>query len=223
MLRAGRWEPVDELGEALEPVPTPESKPPVLASVYALSKYDQERLCLIVGRAYQIPVVALRLFNVYGPRQALSNPYTGVLAIFAARLLNNRPPLINEDGQQRRDFVSVHDVARAFASTLAADAKAGLVLNIGSGVSHTVSQIAHRVAHALGRTDISPSITNSYRVGDIRHCFADISAAQAALGYEPQVSLADGLGDLAGWLRGRRVVDRVEAARQELTERGLAI
>jgi dTDP-L-rhamnose 4-epimerase len=112
-LRAGRWEPCDERGQPLTPLPTPESKPPRLSSVYALSKYDQERLCLIIGRAYDIPTVALRFFNVFGPRQALSNPYTGVLAIFASRLLNDGPPLIFEEGGQRRDFVSVYDIVEA--------------------------------------------------------------------------------------------------------------
>jgi dTDP-L-rhamnose 4-epimerase len=223
-LRNGIWDPVDRDGAALEPLPTPESKRPALASVYALSKYDQERLCLMVGRAYQFPVVALRLFNAYGPRQALSNPYTGVLAIFAARLLNGKPPLINEDGRQRRDFVSVHDVARAFVRAMEAPTPdEGLVVNVGSGVSHTVSEIAERVAVAVGKTEIHPTITNSCRVGDIRHCFADISAARAALQWQPQTSLADGLGELGSWLRGRRAVDRIEAARQELTERGLAL
>jgi dTDP-L-rhamnose 4-epimerase len=223
-LRAGNWEPQDEAGQPLEPLPTPEDKRPTLASVYALSKYDQERLCLMVGRAYGIPAVALRLFNAYGPRQALSNPYTGVLAIFAARLLNGKPPLINEDGRQRRDFVSVHDVARAFVAALDAPApEDGLVLNVGSGVSHTVAQIAQRVAAAVGKTEISPTITNTCRVGDIRHCFADITAARARLGWQPQVTLSEGLGELAAWLRGRRAVDRTDVARQELSQRGLAL
>jgi dTDP-L-rhamnose 4-epimerase len=222
-LRAGLWEATDASGAALEPLPTPENKAPALASVYALSKFDQERLCLMVGRAYQIPVVALRLFNVYGPRQALSNPYTGVLAIFAARLLNERPPLINEDGRQRRDFVSVHDVARAFLRALDHQPEPDAVFNIGSGVSYTVNEIAEKVAFALERSDLAPEITGKYRVGDIRHCFADIRAAAATLGFHPTVGLADGLGELAGWLRGQRAVDRVEAARQELAERGLAL
>src|SRR5690606_37400418 len=111
--KAHEWELTDAEGRLLVPVATPETKVPALASVYALSKYDQERMSLIVGRAYGIPTVALRFFNVYGTRQALSNPYTGVLAIFAARLLNGKPPLVFEDGFQQRDFVSVHDVARA--------------------------------------------------------------------------------------------------------------
>jgi dTDP-L-rhamnose 4-epimerase len=222
-VREGRWELVGGDGQPLEPLPTPESKPPALASVYALGKYDQERMCLIVGRAYRIPVVALRFFNVYGPRQALSNPYTGVLAIFAARLLNDRAPLINEDGLQRRDFVSVHDVAAACRLALTADTGDAAVLNVGSGRSYTVREIAERVSKALGKQRIAPEITGKCRVGDIRHCFADVTAARRVLGYVPSVSLEQGLSELAGWLEGQVAEDRAEAARQELFARGLAI
>src|SRR5690606_14311721 len=166
-LGRGEWEPRDRSGAPLEPVPTPESKRPALASLYALSKYDQERMCLMVGQSYRIPTVALRLFNVYGPRQALSNPYTGVLAIFAARLLNRRAPLVFEDGRQRRDFVSVHDVALAFVKALESDRAAGQALNIGSGRSFTVNEVALRLAAVLGVEEIFPEITRQYRVGDI--------------------------------------------------------
>jgi dTDP-L-rhamnose 4-epimerase len=222
-LGRGIWELSDERGAALCPVPTSEDKPPALASVYALSKYDQERLFLIAGRAYGIPTVALRLFNVYGPRQALSNPYTGVLAIFAARLLNDRPPLINEDGGQRRDFVSVHDVAAAFHAALEVKADQGVVINIGSGRSHTIREIAERVGAALDRAHIEPTVTGRLRAGDIRHCFADMTRARQVLAFEPRVDLERGLAELATWLRGRRALDRVEAAREELQVRGLAI
>jgi dTDP-L-rhamnose 4-epimerase len=222
-LRRGQWEVFGDDGEPLAPLPTPESKAPALASVYALSKYDQERLCLVVGRAYGIPVVALRFFNIYGARQALSNPYTGVLAIFAARLLNDRPPLVNEDGLQRRDFVSVHDVAQACVRSLDVDARRGLVLNVASGVSHSVLEVAELAARAFGRSHINPAITGSFRIGDIRHCYADISAARRVLGWEPTVPLEEGLGELAAWLDGQAAVDRVEAAREELAARGLAL
>jgi dTDP-L-rhamnose 4-epimerase len=222
-LRRGDWEVRGPDGQPLEPAPTAEDHPPALASVYALSKHDQERLCLLVGRAYGIPTVALRLFNIYGPRQALSNPYTGVLAIFAARLLNDRAPLVNEDGQQRRDFVSVQDVVAAFVQSLAVDPGPGLVLNVGSGASYTVQAIGERIARALHKPHIAPEITGNYRVGDIRHCYADISAARRLLGYEPQVTLERGLDELAGWLEGQAADDRVEAAREELVARGLAL
>lgn len=222
-LRRGEWEPLGRDGAPLRPMPTPETKPPSLASVYALSKYDQERLCLMIGRAYGIPAVALRFFNVYGPRQALSNPYTGVLAIFAARLLNGRPPLVFEDGAQRRDFVHVRDVAefcrRAYESPDAEDA----VLNIGSGASITVTEVARCLAEALGKRSLAPEITGKYRVGDIRHCFADISRARRLLGYTPRIGFAEGIHDLVGWLEGQIASDRVEEARRALELRGLTV
>jgi dTDP-L-rhamnose 4-epimerase len=221
-LDAQHWESLGPDGGALTPLPTPETKPPALASIYALSKYDQEQMCLMVGRAYGVPTVALRFFNVYGPRQALSNPYTGVLAIFGARLLNGRRPLVYEDGLQRRDFVSVHDVARACRLAMTVPEAAGGVFNIGSGVSVTVREIAERAAAALGCPEITPEIAGKYRIGDIRHCFADISRARAVLGYQPQVTLQQGLRELSSWLRGQRAEDRAELARSELATRGLA-
>jgi len=222
-LKRGQWDLIDAQGRPLAPVPTPEDKACTLPSVYALTKYDTERLALVVGRAYDIPTVALRFFNAYGPRQALSNPYTGVLAIFAARLLNNRPPLINEDGRQRRDFVSVHDVARACRLALETDAADGMALNVGSGRSFSVCEVAERLGAVLGRSRIAPEITGNYRAGDIRHCFADIGRARELLGYEPQVSFDAGLEELADWLDRQAAEDRVEAARAELHARGLAI
>jgi dTDP-L-rhamnose 4-epimerase len=222
-LEDGQWEPVGPAGEALTPVPTPESKPPSLSSVYALNKFDQERLCLLFGAAYAVPTVALRFFNVYGPYQALSNPYTGVLAIFASRLLNDRPPLIFEDGEQRRDFVSVHDVARACALALRAEGADGQVVNVGSGRSVTVNEIAARLAAILDQQDLVPEITGRYRVGDIRHCFADVSRAGALLGYRPEVALDDGMAELAAWLEGQVAVDHVDAATAELRVRGLTV
>jgi dTDP-L-rhamnose 4-epimerase len=222
-LEAGRWEPLGEQGQVLTPVATPETKTPALSSVYALGKYDQERLCLMFGQAYKVPTVALRFFNAYGPYQALSNPYTGVLAIFASRLLNGRPPLVFEDGEQKRDFVSVHDVARACRLALAADAKVdGEVVNVGSGESITVNEIASRLSSILG-TSIEPEVTGKFRVGDIRHCFADVRRAKEVLGYEPQVSLQQGMTELAQWLEGQVAVDDVDAATAELTSRGLAV
>lgn len=222
-LRRGDWEWQDDAGATLLPVATPETKAPALASVYALSKLDQERLCLMIGRAYNIPAVALRFFNAYGPRQALSNPYTGVLAIFASRLLNDSSPKIFEDGYQQRDFVSVYDIARACRLALETPEAAGEVFNIGSGNAYTVRDIAARVAQVVGKKHLEPEITGKYRVGDIRHCYADISKARRVLGYEPQVSLEEGLTELATWLEGQAAVDRVAEASAELAARGLAI
>lgn len=221
-LRRSDWEMRSPTGEELAPVETPEWKTPSLASVYALSKYDQERMCLMIGQAYGIPTAAMRFFNAYGPNQALSNPYTGVLAIFASRLLNNKPPIVFEDGRQLRDFVSVRDVARACRLAMEAPAAAGQVFNVGSGVQYHVSEIARRMARILGK-DIEPEVSGNYRVGDIRHCFPDISLARKALGFEPEVTLEDGLLDLAAWLEGQIAEDRFAEAKQELAVRGLVV
>ena len=220
-LRRGLWDLRDGTGEPLTPVPTPETKQPSLSSVYALNKYTQERMSLIVGKAYGIPTVALRFFNVYGPRQALSNPYTGVLAIFASRLLNRRPPLIFEDGLQRRDFVHVRDVAQACLLALTKDSAVGQVFNVGSGESRTVLSIAEDLARVLGVSHIAPQVVEKYRVGDIRHCFADISRSRAELGYAPQVAFRDGLQELAEWLADQVAEDGVDRATAELESRGL--
>ena len=222
-LRKGEWELSDGNGHKLESLPTPESKQPHLSSVYALSKYDQERMCLMIGKAYEFEVVALRFFNVYGPRQALSNPYTGVMAIFASRLLNGNPPMVFEDGQQRRDFVSVHDVARACRLALETRDAAGEVFNVGSGRSYSIGELAERMSEVLGRAQLHPEITGRYRVGDIRHCYADIGKARRVLGYEPRVELEEGLLELAEWLQGQSAQDGVGTAYGELEERGLAV
>jgi dTDP-L-rhamnose 4-epimerase len=221
-LRSRQWEVRDARGRELSPIPTPETKQPGLPSVYALSKYDQERLCLMIGRSYGIETVALRFFNIYGTRQALSNPYTGVLAIFASQLLNGNPPMIFEDGEQKRDFVSVYDVARACRLALEVPGAAGEVFNIGSGNAYSVREIAARLSSILGR-EVEPEISGKYRMGDIRHCFADIARARQVLGYEPRVGLEEGLIELSQWLEGQVAVDRVAEAAQELSERGLRI
>jgi dTDP-L-rhamnose 4-epimerase len=221
-LKARQWDLLDVDGTPLAPLPTPESKSPTLPSVYAISKYYQERLCMTVGPAYGISTVALRFFNIYGTRQSLSNPYTGVLAIFASRLLNDRRPLVNEDGRQRRDFVNVRDVVQACRLALEVPHADGHVFNVGSGQSFSIRQVAEIMASALGRSDIEPEITQRYRVGDIRNCFADIFLAQSVLGYQPQVKFHDGIRELATWLEDQTVEDRVDYAATELLARGLA-
>ncbi len=221
-LQHGRWE-LEEGGHPLAPLPTPERKPARPVSIYALSKFDQEQMALMIGRAYRIPTVALRFFNAYGPRQALSNPYTGVLAIFSSRYLNGRPPLIFEDGGQQRDFVSVYDVARACRLALEVPEAAGQVLNIGSGRPRTVREVAALLARVLGREQLEARVTGEYRAGDVRHCFADIGLAERVLGYAPRVTLEEGLVELAGWLEGQRADDRLDAASRELSRRGLTL
>jgi dTDP-L-rhamnose 4-epimerase len=219
-LERGEWEPRGPAGEELRPVPTPETKEPSLASVYALTKYDQERMCLLHGAAYDVPAVALRFFNVYGPRQALSNPYTGVLAIFAARLLNDHAPSVYEDGGQLRDFANVADVARACRLALERDGADGRAVNVGSGRSVSVLEIAVRLARLLGK-EIEPEVAGTFRAGDIRHCFADVTLAREALGFEAEVALDEGMAELARWLEGRVAVDRFDEATAELARRGL--
>jgi dTDP-L-rhamnose 4-epimerase len=222
-MKAGEWEITDESGIPLVPVPTNEKKNPSLASVYALSKYDQEQLCLILGKAYHIPTVALRFFNVYGTRQTLSNPYTGVLAIFASRLLNDRAPLIFEDGLQKRDFVSVKDIVQACVLAMESPEADDQIFNIGSGESYTVRDIAIQLAAVMGKENIQPQITGKYRSGDIRHCFAEITKAREILHYSPEISLQNGLSEYTQWLSYQSASDLVEKAQEELITRGLAI
>ena len=193
-----------------KPVPTNEDKPLFPSSVYAISKQDQEQFCLVVGRAYNIPVVALRYFNVYGPRQALSNPYTGVCAIFSARLLNDEPPLIFEDGEQTRDFVHVSDIVQANLLALETDKADYHALNIGTGSPISINEIALMLARGLDK-QIQPEITGKYREGDIRHCVADISRAKTLLGYEPKVKLADGIPELLEWVRMQQAANTTQA------------
>jgi dTDP-L-rhamnose 4-epimerase len=215
------WQPLDSQGRPLVPVPTPEWKRPALASIYALTKYVQEQLALNVCRAYGIESVALRLFNVYGPGQALSNPYTGVLAVFASRLMNGKAPLVFEDGNQCRDFVHVSDVARAFLVALEHPAAAGNVYNIGSGHQQSILEVARLLARAMDREDLEPEVIGKTRVGDIRHCFADVSKAAAELDFRAQQDFSEGLANLASWVARQKAVDRGEVARRELEVRGL--
>ena len=207
-------------GLELTPVGTQETKPLVPTSVYAVTKRDHEELCLVVGRAYGIRTVALRFFNVYGPGQALSNPYTGVAAIFASRLLNRRPPVVFEDGEQSRDFIHVSDIVRGILLALESDRAAGHAINLGTGVPTTVADVAHVIAGGLG-LDIAPEFNERYRAGDIRHCRADATLARELLGFEAQVPFADGMGELLDWLQDQEAVDHVDAATSELAARGL--
>ncbi|MBI4199944.1 MAG: NAD-dependent epimerase/dehydratase family protein [Chloroflexi bacterium] len=215
------WEPTcPQCGEAVTATPTPETKPLLPASVYAISKRDQEDLCLCFGRAYGIPTVALRLFNVYGPGQALSNPYTGVAAIFSARLLNGKPPLIFEDGRQSRDLIHVHDVCRAILLAMEREEADGLVLNVGTGRPTTILDLARALGVGLG-WDGDVEVLGRFREGDIRHCYADISRIRAVLGFEPEVDLATGAGELVEWVRAQRPEDGVDRARHELEAKAL--
>lgn len=220
-LRERRWELAGPDGRPLEPVPTPEDKPLRPTSIYAITKRDHEEMFLSVGAAYGIPAVALRYFNIYGTRQSLSNPYTGVMAIFSSRLLNRRRPLVFEDGLQSRDFVHVSDIVRANLLALEKDEAVGRVYNVGTGRPTTVRGVAELLAEQLDFPE-PPDVVAKYRAGDIRHCFADISRVRRELGFEPQVGLEEGMRELLAWLRTQKATDQVERAASELERRGLA-
>lgn len=222
-LKTGEWElQCPTCKRTLQPMPTTEDKFSDTNSVYALSKRDQEELCLMYGRTYGIPVTALRFFNIYGTRQALSNPYTGVVAVFAARLINGQPPLIFEDGRQMRDFVSIHDIVRAVMLAMQHSESDGEAINIGSGHAISVMQVAELLARAL-RKESSPIITLKYRAGDIRHCYADIAKARKLLSYEPRVTHEEGFSELAEWIAGQHAEDKAETMLNELVAYGLAV
>jgi len=206
----GDWEPRSPDGEVLYPLPTPETKEVSPLSVYAISKYDQEEMCRMIGEAYGIPTTILRLFPVYGPHQGYANPYSGMLTEYASRLLQDLPVHLFEDGYQQRDFVSVYDAARAFRLALESPGAAGETFNIGSGRPHTFRTVANLLATITQRQHLAPEVTGAGRVGDIRHCIADISRAREVLGYEPEVPLETGLLDLVSW------VEAELAARQEV-------
>jgi dTDP-L-rhamnose 4-epimerase len=221
-LLARQWELVcPSCGAELAPVGTSETKSLIPTSIYAITKRDHEELCLVTGAAYGIPTVALRFFNVYGPGQALSNPYTGVAAIFASRLLNGRPPVIFEDGRQSRDFIHVSDIARALMLALEVERATGQAINLGTGRPSTVLEIAQALAAGLN-ADVEPILNGQYRAGDIRHCVADPSRARELLGFEPATTLEQGMRDLLAWLVDQEAVDRVEDATRELAAHGLA-
>lgn len=216
------WEPVcPDTGDPLEPVATPETSILSAQNIYALSKRYQEEMALSLGSTYGFPVVCLRLFNVYGPRQSLSNPYTGVLAIFLSRLLADQSPVIYEDGGQTRDFISVHDVARAVV--LAADSPdtSGQIINIGSGKARSISDCAASLATLLDRSSIKADISMQFRKGDIRHCFADTSKAYQLMGFSPEVTWEDGLSELISWAKNSPSTDRFSQATEELASYGL--
>lgn len=217
-----RWEVLcPDCGKPLAPIPVPESKPLYPASIYAINKRSHEEMFLVAGRAYGIPAVAMRFFNVYGTRQALSNPYTGVGAIFASRLLNGNPPVIFEDGGQSRDFIHVKDVARACADALENPAANFMTFNVGTGKATSILEIAEMMArHLGGRTD-NFVVRNQYRAGDIRHCCADISLIERVLGFHPEIDFEDGVKDLCRWVSSCSASDRVDSATRELEEHGL--
>jgi dTDP-L-rhamnose 4-epimerase len=220
-LKSKQWEMLcPTCQRVLAPAATDEAKPLQCTSIYALSKKDQEEMVLLFGRTYGLPAVALRFFNIYGTRQALSNPYTGVAAIFASRLLNRRAPMVFEDGEQLRDFVSVHDVVQANLLAMERSEGDGMALNIGSGSPIRISEVARELTRYLGEEQPT-EITGKYRAGDIRHCYADIAMAQRVLGYRPRYKFSEGIVELVDWLRSQTAVDKASDMVRELTAYGL--
>jgi dTDP-L-rhamnose 4-epimerase len=215
------WDVVGDDGEPLEPEPTAETKPLRPTSIYAINKRDHEEMFLAVGAAYGIPAVALRFFNVYGERQALSNPYTGVAAIFSSRLLNDNRPLVFEDGKQTRDFIDVRDIARCCALALKQDGADGRTVNVGTGAPTSVIEVAETIARGLDK-QIEPEVVGKYRAGDIRHCYADPALAEHLLGFRAEIPFEAGMQDLLQWLEGQEAEDSVDAASEALAARGLA-
>lgn len=220
-LQEGKWELICAVcGSQLSPMPTRETKPLQPNSIYAISKKDQEEMSLVLGQTYKLPVVALRYFNVYGSRQALSNPYTGVAAIFSSRLLNNNPPLVFEDGRQSRDFIHVKDIVAANLLALEKEAANYEVFNIGTGRAVSIMDVANALIQRLN-PQIKPRIVNQFREGDIRHCYADISKIKRRLGFEPGIRFEDGFSELIEWVSKQTSVDLVEKATAELQKKGL--
>jgi dTDP-L-rhamnose 4-epimerase len=220
-LAAREWDVLADNGTPLEPEPTAETKPLRPTSIYAIGKRDHEEMVLAVGAAYGIPAVALRFFNVYGERQALSNPYTGVAAIFSSRLLNDRAPLVFEDGRQTRDFIDVRDIARCCALALQRDGADGRTLNVGTGRPTSIVEVAQVIARGLGK-DLEPEVVNEFRAGDIRHCYAETQLANELLGFRAEIPFEAGMHELLAWLEGQEAADSVDAAREALVARGLA-
>lgn len=220
-LRARDWElHCPQCDATLTPLATPEDKPLAPTSTYAITKRDQEELSLVLGRAYNIPTVALRFFNVYGSRQALSNPYTGAIAIFGARLKNKQAPTVFEDGKQLRDFIHVSDIARAVVLALEEDDGDGRAFNVGTGQPRSIGQVAETLARVMG-ADIAPDVTQQFRAGDIRHCFADMTQMRAAYGFVPQCAFEDGVREWWAWAEREMADDRVLQANAELAARQL--
>jgi dTDP-L-rhamnose 4-epimerase len=202
------------------PMPTSEEKPLFPTSIYAITKRDHEETFLVVGRSYKIPTVALRYFNIYGSRQALSNPYTGVGSIFCSRLLNKKPPIVFEDGGQSRDFTHISDIVQANLLALEKEEANYEVFNVGTGNPMTICEMGNMLRERLA-PEQHLQILEQYRVGDIRHCYADISKIQQRLGYNPQVPFKEGLNELIEWVRTQEAVDRVDMAKAQLHDRSL--
>jgi len=204
-------------------LPTDEDKPLYPTSIYAITKRDHEEMFLSTGFAYGIPAVALRFFNTYGPRQALSNPYTGVMAIFSGRLLNGQPPVIFEDGKQSRDFIHVQDIVQGLLLAKDRPQADNQVFNLGTGISTSILEVADLLSQHLTDGQVRPQVLNQFRAGDIRHCYADVTKARELLGFQPTITLQDGLADLLAWVREQTAEDRFAQVEKELKDKSLVV
>jgi dTDP-L-rhamnose 4-epimerase len=223
-LKKKRWDHCcPTCGSILAPLPTDEEKPLLSTSIYAMTKRHQEEMCLLIGKMYGIPSIALRYFNVFGSRQALSNPYTGCAAIFTSRILNNKPPFIFEDGNQTRDFIHVKDIARANLNALECNKADYQAVNIGTGKPISINELAETLTKLYNRPTLQPCLSYEYRKGDIRHCYADITKAKKLLNFKPTIILRNGLNELAIWAKthGWAATDLFEKALKELKEKRL--
>lgn len=223
-LRERDWEmKCPHCSQDVRSLPTDEEKPLYPTSIYAITKRDHEEMFLSTGFAYGIPSVALRFFNTYGPRQALSNPYTGVMAIFSGRLLNRQPPVIYEDGKQSRDFIHVSDIVQGLLLAMERPEADYQVFNLGTGVSTSIGAVTNVLAQHLTEGDVEPVILNQFRAGDIRHCYADIGKARELLGFEPRITLEQGLADLLSWAKEQTAEDRFAQVEKELAAKSLVV
>ena len=223
-LKTRDWEmKCPHCGRDAHPTPTDEDKPLYPTSIYAVTKRDHEEMFLCTGFAYGIPAVALRFFNTYGPRQALSNPYTGVMAIFSSRLLNHQSPVIYEDGRQSRDFIHVRDIVHGLLLAMDRPEADNQVFNLGTGRPTSVAQVAEMLSQRLTGGAVKPDLRHQYRAGDIRHCYADVTKARRLLGFQPRFSLEDGLEDLLAWVQGQTAVDRFSQVEKELSAKSLVV
>jgi len=222
-MEMGDWEVhCPECGAVMKPLLTDENKPRDCNSIYALTKKDQEEMVLLWGKAYNIPTTALRFFNVYGPRQSLSNPYTGVCAIFLSRLLNDQPPVVYEDGKQTRDFISVKDIARASYMAMNDERANWEVFNVAGGNHISIKEIGDTLARILGK-EIETEITNAFRKGDVRHCVADVTKIKKTIGFEPEIHFRTGMYELAEWTANQEAADGFKKAAAELAAHGLVV
>jgi dTDP-L-rhamnose 4-epimerase len=220
-LQEGKFEPTGPDGEQLTLIATPEDATPAPASIYAATKLANEVMGRILAEAYDLDVVALRFQNVYGERQSLRNPYTGILSIFSNRMRKNLPINIFEDGRESRDFVHVSDVVRAIELGLHIKTRGFTISNVGSGVPTSVMDVATLLRDILG-SQSELQVTGDFRSGDIRHCYADLDRAKSLLGFEPRIALEAGLAAFCQWVRTQPIMeDRSGTAQQELSRAGL--